>query len=458
MAERPPNIVVTVADDQQAGAIGALGSQVVTPTLDAMMAGGTAFTRAYHFGSAHPAVCAPSRAMLHTGRSYFNLPRALHDPYLLEAGGVDAADLEAAAALPMLGGLLAQRGYRTFATGKWHNGPLPFHRSFQGGANLFFGGMCDHDRVPLHRFDPTGAYPDDDRRVGRGFSTDLFADAAVDFVERSDDDRPFFLYLAFTAPHDPRTPLPRYSDLYPRDDVEVPPNFLPRHPFDIGDSFSVRDERLAPWPRTEGVVRQHLGDYYGMVTHMDDAVGRVRAALEARGALGDTLFVHTGDHGLAVGQHGLLGKQNLYEHSVAVPLVLTGPGVPEGRRSDALVYQHDLFPTLLEAAGVVPPPRGEFASLWPHIVGEGARRRRSIFSSYDDRQRMVRDERYKLITTFGAGDGGADRRQLFDLAEDPHETVDLIDDPAQIAHLERLQLSLEGWMRGSNDPLMGARA
>jgi arylsulfatase A-like enzyme len=269
VSERRPNIVVTVADDQQAAAIGALGSQVRTPTLDAMMRGGTAFTRAYHFGSAHAAVCAPSRAMLHSGRSYFNLPRALHDPYMSEVGEVGPADLEAFGSLPMLGQLLAESGYRTFATGKWHHPPASFNRSFQGGANLFFGGMSDHDRVPLHPYDPSGRYPDAARTTGRGFSTDLFADAAIAFLEGAGADRPFFLYLAFTAPHDPRTPLPRYSDLYPREAVEVPANFLPRHPFDIGDSFSVRDEHLAPWPRTERVVRRHLGDYYGMITHMD---------------------------------------------------------------------------------------------------------------------------------------------------------------------------------------------
>jgi arylsulfatase A-like enzyme len=127
--------------------------------------------------------------------------------------------------------------------------------------------------------------------------------------------------------------------------------------------------------------------------------------------------------------------------------------VPAGRRCDALVYQHDLFPTLLEAAGAALPPGCEFASLWPHVKGERAERRGSVFSSYATFQRMVRDERYKLIATFSQGGGGEDRLQLFDLADDPLETRDLARDPAQKARVEQLQALLAGWMRGSNDPL-----
>jgi arylsulfatase A-like enzyme len=456
MKPKRPNILLTVADDQQATTIGGSAlSQVYTPTLDRIMHHGACFTQAHHFGSCHPAVCAPSRAMLHTGRYYFDLPQALTSNWQFKSLSPEeqAADLARLETTPLLGEPLGINGYRTFGTGKWHNGQTAFNRSFQNGENIFFGGMCDHDRVPVNPYDPSGVYPETQQTTGALFSTDLFVEAALDFITSYDETAPFFLYLPFTAPHDPRTPLPAYDAMYPRDQINLPPNFLPDHPFDNGNIYDLRDEQLAPWPRTEAIIRQHIGDYYGMITHMDAAIGRLIEALEERGMLDNTLVVHTADHGLAVGQHGLLGKQNMYEHSIKVPLLMMGPGVPENKRIHTLTYQHDLFPTLMEIAGIEEPPHSNFRNLWPQLSGDVTTHHASIYSSYMHWQRVVKNHRYKLIKYFKQDGQGTDRIQIFDHINDPYELDDLSNKPAYASQRATLEADLMQWMRRVRDPL-----
>lgn len=457
-----PNIVITMADDQQASSL--FDKKVLTPTLDTMRVEGTCFTQAHHFGSCHGAVCAPSRAMLHTGKTYFNLPTPLHTNrnFFKTAAERDSVkplsdaewqqNLAAIQALPMLGELLGSSGYQTFATGKWHNGTLSFNKSFQDGANIFFGGMSDHDKVPLYQYDSSGEYPDKNIDLGDGFSTDLFVDAATDFINNYDSEEPFFLLVSFTAPHDPRTPLDKYRDMYPVDEIELPANYLPEHPFDNGEMVC-RDERLAPHPRPRNNVKTQLAEYYGMITHMDEGIGKVRAALESRDCFDNTLFVHTGDHGLALGQHGLFGKQNMYEHAIKTPLVMTGPTVPKDKRSDALVYQHDLFPTLLEAAGLDVPESCEFQSLWPYINTENPQSRGSIFSSYRLGQRTVKDAQFKLIRYFEEAGTGTNRIQLFDYQNDSLEMDDLSQNSSHQQQIKTLASVMLEWMREANDPL-----
>jgi len=443
-----PNIVITMADDQQASSL--FDPNIHTPILDDMRLKGSCFTQAHHFGASQGAVCAPSRAMLHGGKYYFNLPDALHLPS--RTPPQNERDLAALRATPLLGELLGESGYKTFATGKWHNGPFSFNKSFQDGANIFFGGMSDHDKVPLHKYDSSGNYPDEAIQFGEGFSTDLFVDAATQFIGNYDSDDPFFLLISFTAPHDPRTPLPDYKDMYAAQNLELPQNYLPEHPFDNGEMLC-RDELLAPFPRPVSNVKQQLVDYYGMITHMDRGIGRVREALEARGFLDNTLFVHTGDHGLAVGQHGLFGKQNLYEHSIKTPLVITGPNVPKAQEVDALVYQHDLFPTLLETASINVPDGCDFKSLWPHL-NQTAQERDSIFSSYRLCQRSVKSERFKLIRYFEEGGKGSNTVQLFDYRNDPLETLDLRANASYREEIKALDKTMLEWMKRSNDPLV----
>ena len=427
-APPPPNILVLFADDQRADTIGAHGNpHVRTPHLDRLAAQGTSFRRNYVFGGNSGAVCMPSRAMLMTGKTWFSL---------------DTANLKGEKLLPELFG---ERGYATFATGKWHNGQASWLRGFQQGEAVMFGGMANHERVPVRDRGPDGQLTP--VRTGEKFSSELFADTAIRFLERHDGKKPFFLYVAFTAPHDPRQPPPEYPANY-TDRPPLPKNFLPQLPFDNGMMRDVRDERLAAWPRTEAVIRDQLAEYYAMIAHLDAQVGRILAALHRTGQAERTLIVYAADNGLALGSHGLLGKQNVYEPSMRVPLILAGPGVPRGRSITAFTYLFDLFPTLCDLTGTATPPGVFGQSLRPLWTGEKARLRDTAFFPFIQLQRAVRDERWKLICYPKIG-----YIQLFDLEQDPDETRDVFGDPANAAHVTRLFAAMRAWQAQVGDKL-----
>ncbi len=439
-----PNVLFIIADDHRHNAIAACGDPVVqTPHLDQLIAAGTRFSRNYMMGGLSGAVCIPTRAAVHTGCNPFAAALASND-------SLDASTLNPQK--PLLAETFRNAGYHTFATGKWHNCRASFARSFAGGANIFFGGMSDHDKVPLHDFDPARQYRDEDRYIGDGFSTELFSAAACDFLRDYQGGDPFFLYLAFTAPHDPRTPPPQYADLYNPQEIPLPPNFVPEHPFDNGD-MRLRDEVLADFPRTKSEIQHHIADYYGMISHMDAHIGKILATLQESGRAQDTLVVYTADHGLAVGQHGLLGKQNMYEHSVSVPLILRGPQVPQNSTIEALSFTYDIYPTLCQLADLKIPQTVESESLVPLLNGDKEQIRETTFSIYKDIQRMVSDGRWKLIRYYKSAkdDAGSDCLQLFDLQNDPHELNDL--STQEPDHLQRLATELKTWMQKVDDPL-----
>ncbi|MBA2278209.1 MAG: sulfatase-like hydrolase/transferase [Chloroflexia bacterium] len=445
-----PNVLLMIADDHRFDALSSAGNPVVqTPVLDRLAASGVAFRRAHMMGGMVGAVCVPSRASLMTGA---NVLRAS------SSSAVD--DLPSAQCLnPSLATLpetFRGAGYHTHAIGKWHNDRASFAKGFCGGAELFFQGMGDHWHLPVQDFDPTGEYPESARRGASTFSTELFSDAATRFLHDYQDDAPFFLYVAFTAPHDPRVAPPDYAAMYDPASLPLPPNFLPEHPFDNGE-LAVRDEKLAPWPRTPEVIRQHIADYYAMISHLDAHIGRVLAALQQSGHADDTIVVYTADHGLAVGQHGLMGKQNLYEHSVRIPLIISGPGVPAGRENSALTWLADLYPTLCELTGLAVPPSVEAESLMPLTNGERDQVRDRVFALYKDTQRMVSDGTWKLIRYYRSRDGqaGTAHHQLFNLADDPWETNDLGTTPAQHDRVEQMTKELADWQRHIGDPLAG---
>ena len=445
---RPPNVVLIVADDQRADTIGALGNaHIKTPHLDRLATGGFAFRHARNMGAQNAAVCVPARAMLHTGRTLFRAPENMGDFVILPEA-------------------LRKAGYTTFACGKWHNGTPAFARGFSGGGNIFFGGMHeDQFRMPVHDFDPAGRYPQSAVRTGHKFSSELFADAAVEFLEKQaagkSADTPFFCYLAFTSPHDPRTPPEEYKKLYDPATMPLPDNFLPRHPFDNGE-LRIRDELLAPFPRTPENTRQQLCDYYGMISAQDAQVGRVLKTLENTSLIDNTIVIYTGDHGLAIGSHGLFGKQNVYEHSAGVPLIFSGPGVPAGITSDAFVYGFDIFPTICEMLGVAAPATVEGHSLAGIIGGRETRVHDAIFSAYDHSrpnpkndaqaapglQRAVHDGRWKYHHYEVRGKTTV---RLFDLQTDPHEINDLSADPAAAKEIPRLAALLKHLRRDLAD-------
>ncbi|BCS35893.1 choline-sulfatase [Luteitalea sp. TBR-22] len=429
-AARRPNILFLFADDMRADTIAAHGNpRIHTPTLDDLARRGFSFREAHVFGGDSGAVCVASRAMLMTGRTLFHVQTSTMG---------DA---------PLLPEVLGKAGYATFGTGKWHNGEASWLRAFQRGRTVMFGGMSDHTKVPVKDLGADGRLTP--VRVATTFSSELFADSVIDFLRSYKDPAPFFAYVAFTAPHDPRQPpapfAQRYYDALP----PLPPDFLPQFPFDNGgvrgEKGQMRDENLAPWPRPERMIREQIAEYYGMVTHLDGQIRRVLDALEATGRARDTIVVFAADNGLALGSHGLLGKQSVFEHSTRVPMIIVGPGIPAGGQSRALTYLHDLYPTLASLAGVAAPVGLDGASLQPVWQDRGTPRD-SLFTVYTKTQRAVRDARWKLIAYPALG-----HLQLFDLQSDPHEITDLATQPARAGEIARLRALMAAWQARMGD-------
>ena len=423
-ANARPNVLFLFADDQRADTIGAWGNHNIrTPNLDRLAADGFSFRRNYCFGSNSGAVCVPSRAMLMSGRTWLGINNQLKD--------VRTWPEE-----------LRDSGYRTFMTGKWHNGPQSVVRVFPQAKSVFLGGMDDHTKVPVQDIEDGRLV---NKRTGAKFSSELFADEAIGFLRGHKGEEPFLAYVAFTAPHDPRMPPEKYARAYYERRPPLPPNFLPQHPFDHGQLVG-RDEELAAWPRTREVVSDQLAEYYGMITHLDEQVGRILAALEETGLAKDTLVVYAADHGLAIGSHGLLGKQSVYEHSMRCPLIVRGPGVPAGKETTAMTYLLDLGPTILDVVGAEPMEGVEGTSLRGVWEGKAERVRDSVFLPYQDLMRAVSDGRWKMIRY-----PKIDHTQLFDMANDPDEMKDLAAEPERRGEIERLTKLLHAWRERVGD-------
>jgi arylsulfatase A-like enzyme len=421
-----PNILFILTDDQRADTLGALGNDhISTPRLDELVRSGTTFTRTYCMGSQQAAVCVPSRAMIYTGRTLFRVKD----------------NLDGQSTWPEKFG---QAGYRTFLTGKWHNQGPSALRSFKEAKAVFLGGMGHPFSLPVQDFDGKGAFTA--KRTEAKHSVVQFTDAAVEFLKRQKAGEPFLACVAYNLPHDPRVSLPEHLAPYDANPPPVPANYLPVHPFDNG-WMTGRDEALAPWPRASELVQRHLAEYYGCVSLVDEQVGRLLDTLRERGLYDNTLIVFTSDHGLAIGSHGLMGKQNLYEHSMRAPLILCGPGVPKDKRSDAFSYLFDIFPTLGELVGVAAPEGNEGRSLVPFLRGTNAPVRPAIFTAFMDVQRAVREERWKVIIY-----PQINRTQLFDLQADPDELKDVA--AAHQAEVRRLTATLEQWQARLGDTLL----
>ncbi|MDR0845097.1 MAG: sulfatase-like hydrolase/transferase, partial [Tannerella sp.] len=253
--------------------------------------------------------------------------------------------------------------------------------------------------------------------------------------------------VAFNSPHDPRTPPPGYGYKYDAGDIPLPLNFLSQHPFDNGD-LEVRDEVFLPLPRTPEMIRKEIALYYGMISEVDVQIGRILEALEESGEYNNTIIVFTADNGLAVGQHGLLGKQNLYEHSVKTPLVIVGPQVPKNERNSAFSYLLDLYPTLCELTGIKYPESIDGKSLKNAIIEKKPEGREHLYLSYINIQRAIKKGDYKLIRY---NVGGQERIQLFNLATDPLEQNNLADAPAYSHKIDELTRLLAQDMRDLGD-------
>lgn len=437
-ATRRPNVLLIVTDDQRPDAIRALGNKIIhTPTLDGLVRNGTTFTRAI----APCPICRPSRAEIMTGIS------GMHSGNRLRGRKPTGPE-------PVLWAqAMRDAGYVSWYVGKWMNDGRPVTRGYDRSNGLFCGGGRKYwtDRVDYHGRKVTGyvgwIFQTDDGtlkpELGVGLTPNIsshFADAAIELLG-SGPDKPFFMHVNFTAPHDPLLMPPGYQDKYKPEPIPLAPNFKPEHPFDHGNARG-RDELLLPFPRTPKDVREDLAVYYSVISHMDEQVGRILAALKASGQADNTIVIFTSDHGLAIGSHGLRGKQNMYEHTVGTPLIFRGPNIPKRRRSAAQCYLRDLYPTVCELVGVEIPKTVEGLSLAPILRGKAKSVRDCVFGHYGDSQRMIRTDRWKLIHYPLVG-----KYQLFDLSADPNELENLAGDPQHAQLLDRLRAKLEAWQR-----------
>jgi arylsulfatase A-like enzyme len=442
---RRPNFLVVVTDDQRPDTIRALGNSVIrTPTLDRLVARGMTFTRVV----APDPICTPSRAEIMTGcREFSNGVSGM-------GGGRMKPELV------LWAQAMRDAGYHSWYVGKWMNDGRPINRGYDETLGLFASGGAKwpmQNTVDWHGREVTGysgwIFQEDDGTklpdMGVGLTPDIsrhFADAAISFINRRPE-KPFFLHVNFTAPHDPLLMPPDHEGLYDPDDMRLPDNFLPRHPFDHGN-LEGRDERLLPWPRTPEIVRADLAVYYAVITHMDEQLGRIIEALEKTGQADNTYVIFTSDHGLAVGSHGLRGKQNMYEHTVGVPFVITGPGVTAGKKTAAQCYLRDMYPTVCDLAEIPIPKTVQGRSLAPVIRGRAESVYPCVFGHYRDVQRMIRTDKWKLVWY-----PKIHKYQLFDMVGDPNELKDLYGRPCHAAVFSELKLKLESWQREVGDPL-----
>jgi len=425
-----PNIVLIVADDWAHMDLGVAGHPLlITPHLDRLAQEGVHFTRAF---TPNP-ICTPSRAALLTGQDnwtngcwFFGRPIRSESRHFAQ--------------------LLSEAGYEAFFTGKWHNDSLPSKRGYTCGRYIGGGGpgAGGHPKPIVRDFGGTNK-----RQIER-FDSELFTDAAVEFLEsQQSDGRPFLLYVSYMTPHDPWTPPGRFATLYEPQTIDLPANFMPR-PMDGSTPFryytdwhgeNLRDERqMVPFPRTPEGVRDVRRRYYGTITHDDEQIGRILSTLDRKRLTANTLVIFLADHGISLGAHGISGKQTMYEEGIRLPLVVRYPKWQRGEATNAdLVSLIDIFPTLCDVAGVEIPESVEGTSLSRSYQGKGQWGREHIFASFVSPEkhrlniRCIRSERYKLIHHLTT-----DEIELYDLENDPYELRNL----AGLERFDKIQTQL----------------
>lgn len=444
LAAEKPNVLFLFADDMTWKAVRSLGGEdIETPNLDRLAARGTTFTHAYNPGGWHGAICVASRTMLMTGRPLWQARSA--EPRL------NADFVEKGLMWPQL---MAAQGYRTCFAGKWHI-QANHEKVFQQIRHFREGGMPPDGREAYFR--PGEGRPDpwsasDPSRGGFWQGGTHWSEVmAADFPAflAGGDPRPWFMYLAFNAPHDPRQSPQEFLDRYPLPRVKVPANFLPLYPHRaaMGADKGQRDENLAPFPRTPFAVQTHRREYYAAITHLDVQIGRILDELGKSPAAENTYIFFTADHGLSCGEHGLMGKQNLYDASVRVPFIVAGPGVPQGKRIEAPVYLQDAMPTTIGLAGGTVPGEVGFKDLRPLWEGKGEPRD-AVIGAFRNLQRMIEKDGKKLILY-----PQAKVARLFDLRADPGESRDLMETEAGRSLAVPLFHRLLEIQQESGDPL-----
>ncbi|MCB1228211.1 MAG: sulfatase-like hydrolase/transferase [Verrucomicrobiales bacterium] len=427
-----PNVVVIFTDDQTFRGVGYQHPEVKTPHLDELAQSGIIFERAY---VASP-ICAASRAAMMTG-------------LFPQKNGVMALNSKAFAAYQeggskasrTLAARLSSAGYDTALYGKSHLGE-PQKYGFQTGSEL----------------------KDDDQ---------TFENAAEFLRARGSSSKPFFLWLAPHKPHVPLFPEQEWLDLYPQGSIHLPKNFLTEPTSDslnnqgtpgqayYRDSNYRRniDQLPAGPPRDEATMLAFVRAYYAVISRLDQQVGELAGLLRETGLMENTIVFYLSDNGYHLGSHGLGNKITMHEESVRVPMFAFGAGIEAGKISQALVSTLDLYPTLMELAGVSKleePPAGQ--SLLPLFKNPELEFRNTVFSecvgvggTAGQGHRMARGDRWKLILS------DTDEEFLFDQRDDPFELTNRISDPELKTIVEALRRDLAQWMKENGDrPYPGA--
>ena len=465
-----PNIVFILTDDQTFNSIHALGNtEIHTPNLNRLVAQGTTFTHAYNMGSWSGAVCAASRAMLISGRPLWQA-NAFRKNWINK----DSLDLT-------WGRIMQTHGYDTYMTGKWHVDAAA-KNVFESVKNVRPGMPSDawNHALMVQKFDslnnvgstdyesimPFGYnrpktltdtlwQPQDTSNGGfwKGGKhwSEVLANDALEFIAQADKStNPFFMYLAFNAPHDPRQAPKEFLDMYDIEHISVPKSFLAEYPYrnHIKNGNNLRDEALAPFPRTIHAIKTHLKEYYAIITHLDYQIGVILDAVEDLNGK-NTYVIFTSDHGLAMGKHGLLGKQNLFDHSIRVPLIIAGPDVPKNKKIKQDVYLQDAMATALDIAGIDKPNYVWFNSFFDIAKGEKMKGNyKAIYGAYLDVQRMIRKDNFKLLVY-----PKINKTLLFDLNNDPEEMQNLAQVPEHKYRVKALFNALLELQKEMDDPL-----
>lgn len=410
---KPPNVLFIVVDDQSPFDLKLYNSrsELQTPNIDRIAKSGMVIDAAYHMGSNSGAVCSPSRHMIMSGRTLWHIPTApqaaKHSPPKLEEN--------------TLGAVFRRAGYATMRTCKLGNSYEAANKQFEVRKDATKRGGTHESGSGWH------------------------GDQVMEFLDgRSEnkDERPFFVFFGFSHPHDTRDGteelLSKYGATNHADESSIPPaqasqpklplNYLPSHPFDNTDA-NVRDEIAVSgvWKRRdETTVRNEIGRQFACSEFIDVQIGRVLDKLQAMGELENTIVVYTADHGMSIGRHGLMGKQNLYEHTWRVPLIVAGPGVHSGRAAGN-VYLLDLLSTMCDLTGVPAPETNEGLSFKSVLEGKQATVRDRLYGAYcggaKPGMRCVREGDWKLIQ-YESADGRVKQTQLFNLAENPDELLE----------------------------------
>lgn len=425
-----PNVVFILSDDQGPWAAGCYGNEEIrTPNLDRLAAGGLLFE---NFFCTSP-VCSPARASILTGK----LPsqHGVHD--WIREGNMPPNAEAYLQGMRCYTDILAEQGWRCGLSGKWHLGDS---MQPQAGFSHWFchrkgaGSYIDQPMIRDGALEQT-----------RGYITEVITDDALGFLE-ANRETPFYLGVHYTAPHSPWTGHPE----------QVVAGYE-------GCRFeSCPQEELHPWAgpltRLSYGNREHLKGYFAAVTAMDSAIGRILDRLEQLGLQERTLVVFTSDNGFSCGQHGFWGKgngtfpMNMYESSVKVPMLVRHPGViPAGRRTDALMSQYDIFPTLLEHLGLAEignynGPGRSHRDVWLGQSEEG-REDVVVYDEYGP-VRMIRTRQWKYIHRYPYG-----VHELYDLERDPGERRNRIDDQSCRAVVGELRARLSRWFERFADPL-----